>query len=654
MDARASTPPLSPRGRWIAAALLAVYLGLALWGARTKSETYDEPMYILSAYSYVVTGDLSFNREHPPLAKYLMGLPLLALDLELPAGYHSQPGTAYNFLTQQPRAAAPTILFLSRLGGIVLGLVLGLYLLRWGRLAFGETAGLAALALGLLNPNVLAHCRVAANDFAATVFILAACYHVWRWLETDRRGSLCLGALTLGLALGSKLTALMLLPVVGLILLAVAVTRRRPAVLGWATLALLGAGGVLWLLYLGEARSLEHARLHARFIPRGEQDMVFVLRPLEQALEAVFGATTPIPLLSFLKGIDHQFAHADHGHLTYFWGTVNLTGHWAFYLVTTLLKNPEGFLALVLLAFVVWRRSGRGWVHEALLLAFVASQYLLFSRASVQLGFKYILPVVPFLAIHASRVLADGLAVPRRLARGAAVGLVVVTVALHLVFDEPGEHTALHWAPLAGALAVAALLWRAPLVAAGDEAAAGDGASLVSPRTAGLVLVLLATAGALLHQPHNLMYFNELAGGPDLGSHYAVVGDDWGQDTALLGRWMAQHDVEHLYYDYYGTAEPETWGVHYTPTFASQGFSPITGLVAVHAVLLKRMPVVYAWLAEEQPVAVLGGTIHVFDIDEQDAARIEQLAREARQAAAARAAQEAAAEAGAGDPPAGG
>jgi hypothetical protein len=137
--------------------LLLLFAVLATRQAWVKSETYDEPMYMLSGYSYVVTGDLSFNREHPPLAKYLIGLPLLLLlDVQLPDDYQVSPGIEFLFYAHQPRADTHTMLFLARLPGVLLGIVLGLYVFRWARLAFGRPAALAALLLFALNPNVLA------------------------------------------------------------------------------------------------------------------------------------------------------------------------------------------------------------------------------------------------------------------------------------------------------------------------------------------------------------------------------------------------------------------------------------------------------------------------------------------------------------------
>lgn len=621
------SPSRPPRVALWVAGLLLLFAGLATRAAWVKSETYDEPMYILSAYSYVETGDLSFNREHPPFAKYLMGLPLLLLDLELPEDYQTRPGIQFAFFAHQPSGVHPhTILFLARLPGVLLGIVLGLYVFRWARLAFGVTAALVALALYSLNPNILAHAVVASNDFALTTFCFATLYHLWRWLSDGSRASLAWCAITLGLAVGSKLTALMLLPVIGLIVLVTAIRRRRPALVGQAALAGFAALGILWLLYLGEARSLDEAHQHPRFTRRGQQEQIFKLTAMEDALEAVFGTETPIPLLSFLKGIDMQLDHAQEGHHNYYRGQVHMQSVPEFYVVSWLIKNPEGLTLLLLLGLVSWSRTRRGAVHEACLLGFPLLALAVFSTSNVQLGFKYILVVVPFACVAAARVFsADGsdksARVPPSEARTGA--LLVAALALFMWFwtGDVGAPRWSHWLPLiVPALYFVWSWWAPPVTVSGRR-------TLVTPL---VLLVVWASGAALARQPHNLMYFNEWVGGPENGHRWSVIGDDWGQDTAGLGAWMAEQGIDHIYYDYYGEADPEKWGVHYTPTFGAQRtFTPIEGWVAVHVTLRERLPENYEWLAGREPVAVIGHTIFVYKLSEED--RVDALFHQVRQ-----------------------
>jgi len=593
-----------------AALLLLLFAALATWQAWSKSETYDEPMYIYTGYSYVTTGDLSLNREHPPLSKYLMGLPLLALDLRLPADHQQRAGNPLEFYARQPHATAHQILFLARLPGVLLGVALGLYVFRWARLLFGDRSALLALALYALNPNMIGHAVVATNDFSATLFCFAAVYHAWRWLATGARGSLALAAVTLGLAVGSKLTALLLLPVIGLMVAFTAWRRRRPSLLAWAGLALLAAGGVLWLLYGGEARSLADARRHARFTRPGPDGGVFSSRALEDGLERVFGDTTPIPLLSFLKGIDHQRDHAAGGHQNYFHGKVSDQGSPLFYLATFAIKNPEGLVLLLLLAVVSLRRTGRGALAEAALWAFPLLVMVVFSRADVQLGFKYVLPVVPFACLAASRVLASGpdgapAALSRREALVGAGAIVAFAVLAYFVVADADELRRGYVFPflVAG--------YGALRLARGRPRADGR----VSPLPTVLLLAAWASISVLGQQPDNLMYFNSWVGGPDQGWRWSVIGDDWGQDTAGLGRWMAEHDVESLHYDYYGEGDPEAWGVRSTPTWGGpKDFVPPRDLVAVPVSFLMRMPENYTWLEGQEPIAKIGHTIFIYDL----------------------------------------
>ncbi|HVQ27843.1 MAG TPA: glycosyltransferase family 39 protein [Planctomycetota bacterium] len=616
--------PPAPR-RLIAACvagLLLLFVGLALYQAARKSETYDEPMYILSGYSYLVTGDLSFNREHPPLAKYLIGLPLLGLHLWLPDDYQVRPGIEYSFYARQPEVPAPELLFRARLPGIALGVVLLLYVWRWASLAFGWRAGLAALLLCALNPSVLAHSTIAANDFALAVFSVATLYHLWRWLATGARASLLLCALMLGCALGSKLTALLLLPVMGTIVLVCAIRKRRPSIIGWALLGGLAAAGVLWLLYLGEARSLEQARVHPRFTVKGGGGQVFHSERLERTLESVFGRTTPIPLLGFLKGIDYQLDQAREGHSNYWRGRASDEGAPEFFVVSWLIKNPEALSLLLLLGLLSLSRTARGWGHEAALYAFPLVLFIVFSRSNSQLGFKYVLPAVPLLCIAASRALATRpgrpgapddrpLAPTRELLQGALL-VPLVSLSLFAWCGDVGPRRWSHYVPLVVPLLYGVLAWTRPPVA--SEPLGGTRVRRWHDLRLPLALLLAwAAAAVLARQPDNLMYFNEWVGGPENGWRWSVIGDDWGQDTAELGRWMQREGVEHLVYDYYGEGDPAAWGVRSVPAWGDpHETAPDERWMAVHVTSLMRSAEKYWYLRGQEPVVRLGHTIFVY------------------------------------------
>src|SRR3989304_5000298 len=66
------------------AALALLFVTLTITSFVQKSPTVDEPLHLFAGYSYLKWGDLWVNPEHPPLAKMLAALPLLAIDIKDP------------------------------------------------------------------------------------------------------------------------------------------------------------------------------------------------------------------------------------------------------------------------------------------------------------------------------------------------------------------------------------------------------------------------------------------------------------------------------------------------------------------------------------------------------------------------------------------
>jgi len=95
-----------------------------------------------------------------------------------------------------------------------------LLIFLWAREWAGSGAGLFALALFTASPVMLAHSFLAHSDITVTVFFVQTLYTFWRWSQrrTFLRFLVC-GA-SLGLALISKLSGLILLPSLSLLLLA--------------------------------------------------------------------------------------------------------------------------------------------------------------------------------------------------------------------------------------------------------------------------------------------------------------------------------------------------------------------------------------------------------------------------------------------------
>jgi hypothetical protein len=64
-----------------AVALLAFALVAPITMMRGKSATFDEVTHLPAGYTYLTTGRIELNKQHPPLIKQLCAIPLLAMDL---------------------------------------------------------------------------------------------------------------------------------------------------------------------------------------------------------------------------------------------------------------------------------------------------------------------------------------------------------------------------------------------------------------------------------------------------------------------------------------------------------------------------------------------------------------------------------------------
>src|SRR5262245_33811507 len=215
-DSAARTDPWVARATPLSLILLAVLFLQGLIFIGESSQTSDEAAHLAAGYSYLKTGDFRLNREHPPLIKEWAALPLLLINLNFPWGPLWEQGEEWNIgrlFVHENRVSNDTILLLGRLPVLLLSLVLGWFLFRWGRTLFGARGALIALALWALDPNVVAHSSLITTDLGVTLFMFLAVYALWVWSERPSPRRLLVCGLMVGGAFASKFTSFWLLPV---------------------------------------------------------------------------------------------------------------------------------------------------------------------------------------------------------------------------------------------------------------------------------------------------------------------------------------------------------------------------------------------------------------------------------------------------------
>ena len=386
---------MPPRRSLLAAALLIVsFAGLSLWEMTGDSLTTDELWHLPVGYAYWKTGEFRLSPEHPPLAKLLCAATLLPLRLGLPpttpppgTTWHDYPalfGSAFFRLNPD----VDRILFRSRLPVLALGGLLLLTIFFWSwRLHGHPGAGLLSLALASLEPTLIAHSHFVTTDIALAAFALLAFAALWRFCDAGRMRHLALAVTAMGLALASKFSALVLLPMFFLLLL-----LRWPG----------GAGG----RRPGLARR-GLAALAALFV-------------MATIVQACYFFSSDLSL--YLRGPAEVQAYKPVNHVAYVRGAFHVGGVFWYALYAWLIKTPLPTLAITALGFLLYRRDPHRTRDVRQFILMPAGLYALaVCLLASNYGVRYLIPMTAFLLVLAGAAHRWFVSTPTR--RLAAAGL---------------------------------------------------------------------------------------------------------------------------------------------------------------------------------------------------------------------------------------
>jgi hypothetical protein len=374
---------------WPAVCLLLAVMGaIQVFSALEENQTLDEGTHLVSGYSYFVKHDFRLTPEHPPLAEMLCAVPLLFLHPDFPENrefWERADGFSlgYQFLYQN-RIPAHVLLMAGRSVTILLTLLLGLVLAVWTRREFSTEAALFALALYVFDPNLIAHGRYVTTDLAVTLTFFAACLSWHGHLREPSTWRLYRTGILLALALGSKFSALLLIP--AFLLMWIARRAKLPSRHAFCALGVVPML-LIWTMFAFDTRSIdEDPLLH------GKQT------------EARIVQSVPVPAYYWFRGI-HLLFRFDHSRpATYLLGELKEGGSWLYFPTAFAVKTPVGTLLAILLAGI-W---GRKTVVKYPVLVIAPAVYFLASMASsINIGIRHILPIYPFLFVFAGAVLFD-------------------------------------------------------------------------------------------------------------------------------------------------------------------------------------------------------------------------------------------------------
>lgn len=405
-------------GRLVPLLLAFAFLFQAGWFVSSQSLTMDEPLHLYAGLEAWKRGEFKRFADHPPLARLLLALPLLALK-----DYAWSDLEAGRF-PPQPETSA----WRARSINVVLGLLLGGLIFAEARRLYGEAGARLALALYAFSPPIVAHYSLATTDGAGTLSIFASALLLARWGRgPTRRISVMLG-LALGMMLASKHYAL---PLCAVALGAMLSRGRRRGVLesggrDWSSAAL--AAGLAFFVVWGchffhvTVFTARDGRLTA-FFPVSAQRV-------ERPFRLPFNLTIklPVPAAEYLSGVRTiaRLVYSDlEGGRSFFLGEIPSGSGPALYFPTAIaLKWPTLVLAMAALgSWRLLRTPGTRSRNLGLLFLFPAVFASLAFAGKFHIGDRHMLPLYPFLILLAGGVMAER-GVKRRLTLAiVAVGL---------------------------------------------------------------------------------------------------------------------------------------------------------------------------------------------------------------------------------------
>jgi hypothetical protein len=499
--------------------LLIIHALLALHSVHQHSPTVDEGIHLLSGLLAWEKGRFDVYCVNPPLVKLLTSLPIVASTPTLPENARVlDKGESWirmhDGFMRANQGRYQMMVVRARCVGVALSVVGGCIVYLWSRQLFGVEAGVIAVALWALCPNVLCWAGVCTVDMGAAVFGVAALNVLRRYLRKPGWLAAIWVGVFLGLATLSKFTLLILYPLYAAIGLVAGVQSRPshvcvPTVVRRLQLCLAIIVSVV-VVNLGYG-------VHGTCNPLG----AFSFR--SEAFSEVTGDTwvhdswlrflrVPLPE-EFVTGLDKQMSYGDIHRPDYLRGQWKRGGWWYYYLYALSVKLPIGTMMLLCTAcaLMLWKSDYRcSSVDELLVwLPVVTIMILVSLQTGINGHLRYLLPTFPLLCIGASRV-----------------GLLMVW---------KNGPCYLNWARCA------------------------CGTSVV-------VVALCVNAVSIIRtHPHYMSYFNAFGGGPDKGwEHLLGSNFDWGQDLLFLKSWMDEHpDARPLQLAYYGGIDPHVVGVDY-------------------------------------------------------------------------------------------
>ncbi len=558
---------------WAIAVLIAGFSFILMATAsQSDSAIMDELAHIPAGYGYVSQLDYRLNPEHPPLLKALAAFPLLFEDVSFPTqssawqtDINGQWEMGTEFLYQSGNDA-DRIVRIARVAPMLLTVLLILLIYAWSKELLGKFWALVPTFLFALSPTVLAHGHYVTTDVAAAFGIVFAAYFFIKFLLVPSRRHLFYAGLALGVAELLKFSAVLLVPYFFLLIAvfyAASVARdwqktntgpaspaggrfRRFGIRAfrylWSTILIFVIGYALvvypiyflFTVHYPIQKQVSDTESILTSFAGGPTQTGRICKPVRCLADLdVWMAKNPItrPAGEYLLGVLMVLQRSAGGNTNYFLGEVSAAGSHSYFPIVYFLKEPLPVLALVLLGLIIGianmvkarkTKSSRFLDYlgtnfpEFAMIAFVILYWAWSINSPLNIGFRHLLPTLPFIYILTASALKKW-----------------ATLKMPAAPEKSFFRMAVSWLKTAFTYSLKHILILA-------------------------LLVWLFTE-TVFAAPYFLSYFNEFGGGPWNGYRYVTDSNyDWGQDMLRLKQFVADHpEIDKIAVDYFGGGNPK-------------------------------------------------------------------------------------------------
>jgi len=361
-------------------ALLLVMLAQMVTASPLQSAAFDEGYSITYGYAYWRTGDVRLSRgQNPPLTNLLIALPLLMRrDITLPLDHPTwAAGDVYGFSDEFLWKANPDphrLVMMARWPAMAMALLLACLVYTFSRALFGKRAALAALFLCAFDPNILAHGHITGTDLGVTLFTFGAIWGLTMAVKQTSPHRAVLAGLMAGAALATKYSAVWLGPI------AVLIGLVYPAETSFQS---------TWL---------DRIKLLVAF---GLAALLVIWATFSFSLGPIWPGGPVVPAPDYWASAQKVSQRVESGTPAFMLGRISPTGFLGYYPLVFLLKTPLPTLLCMIVGIASLLR------HQQSKLLAIGSLPALFLAVAMlnnlSLGYRLILPILPFVIVLAGR-----------------------------------------------------------------------------------------------------------------------------------------------------------------------------------------------------------------------------------------------------------